>query len=209
MGDEVLPLPPQFALGRPVPAGESRRRAGGFLPRRPGAGAGVSADPRRADLWRSRLGIYDWGDTEPGSFNSASSSVPCGPPAWRGAFFAINAHLRQEVQFGGGLTVQAGWQWRGRSGHLFRTGLEDFNGKSEQYQFGDQYEQQIGVGMWYDFERGDSRRWGLMPRRPRRRRNNTADTAVARQWARLFLAGALYLPRPRLMPVRRLISERV
>ena len=99
------------------------------------------------------VGHFTTGATpSPGSFNSASSSVRCGPPAWRAPpFFAINAHLRQEVQFGGGLTVQAGWQWRGRSGHLFRTGLEFFDGKSEQYQFSDQFERQIGVGMWYDF----------------------------------------------------------
>ncbi len=96
--------------------------------------------------------FYDWGDTEPWEFQFGFEFSPMRPTGLEGApFFAINAHLRQEVQFGGGLTVQAGWQWRGRSGHLFRTGLEYFNGKSEQYQFGDQYEQQIGVGMWYDF----------------------------------------------------------
>ena len=88
----------------------------------------------------------------PGSFSSASSTVRPAPPGRRGApFFAINGHLRQEVHFGGALTVQTGWQWRGPSGHLFRVGLEYFNGKSEQYQFTNQFEQQIGVGMWYDF----------------------------------------------------------
>ena len=47
--------------------------------------------------------------------------------------------------------MQTGWQWRGPSGHLMRLGLEYFNGKSEQYQFTNDYEQQIGVGLWYDF----------------------------------------------------------
>jgi hypothetical protein len=96
--------------------------------------------------------FYDWGDTEPWEFQFGIEFSPARPTGPAGApFLAINAHLRQEVQFGGGLTIQAGWQWRGRSGHLFRIGLEYFDGKSEQYQFGDQYEQYVGVGIWYDF----------------------------------------------------------
>ena len=88
----------------------------------------------------------------PGSFNSAFEYSPAVPTGIEGApFLAINAHLRQEVNFGGGLTVQTGWAWRGQSGHLLRLGLEYFNGKSEQYQFTNDYEQQIGIGMWYDF----------------------------------------------------------
>ena len=130
----------------------SGRCAGEFLPRRPGAGAGLSADPRRAALRRSRVGRFTAGATpSPGSFSSASSTVLRGP---RAAGRAVRGHQRPSPPGGEvwrWLTVQAGWQWRGRSGHLFRIGLEYFNGKSEQYQFGDEYEQQIGVGMWYDF----------------------------------------------------------
>jgi hypothetical protein len=66
-------------------------------------------------------------------------------------FFAINTHLRQENDFGGNLTVQTGWQWRGRTGHLFRLGMQYFNGMSEQYQFYNQFEEQLGFGIWYDY----------------------------------------------------------
>ena len=70
----------------------------------------------------------------------------CGTP-----FFAINAHLRQENNFGGNLTVQTGWAWRGRSGHLFRLGMQYFTGMSDQYQFYNQFEEEIGFGVWYDY----------------------------------------------------------
>ena len=37
----------------------------------------------------------------------------------------LNSHLREEVDFGGNVVVQAGWQWRGRGpGHLIRIGME-------------------------------------------------------------------------------------
>jgi hypothetical protein len=67
-------------------------------------------------------------------------------------FAAINTHLREEVGFGGNLVVQAGWQWRrGGQGRLFRAGIEYYDGKSEQFEFFDQYEQKIGLGLWYDY----------------------------------------------------------
>ena len=66
-------------------------------------------------------------------------------------FFAVNAHLRQEVAFGGNLTVQTGYLWRGATGHLFRLGLQYFTGKSDQFEFFDQYEDKLGLGIWYDY----------------------------------------------------------
>ncbi len=69
----------------------------------------------------------------------------------RSTLFAVNARLRQEVDYGGNLTVQGGWAWRGRAGQLFRVGLDYFNGESDQVQFLNQFEQQIGAGVWYDF----------------------------------------------------------
>jgi len=66
-------------------------------------------------------------------------------------FAAINAHLREDVRFGGNLVVQAGIQWRGVTGHLFRLGLHYFNGMSDQFEFFDQYESKLGFGIWYDF----------------------------------------------------------
>jgi hypothetical protein len=67
-------------------------------------------------------------------------------------FVALAGHLREEVDFGGNLVVQAGWQWRQpRSGHLFRLGVEYFNGKSDQFEFFDRYENKIGLALWYDY----------------------------------------------------------
>lgn len=79
--------------------------------------------------------------------------APARPTGMRGApFFAINGHLRQELDFSGNLVVQAGWAWRGdHSSHLLRTGLHYYNGASNQFSFFRDYEQQIGAGVWYDF----------------------------------------------------------
>ncbi len=67
-------------------------------------------------------------------------------------FATIHAHLREEARFGGHFSVQAGWQLqRGPSGALFRFGGEYVNGKSTQGSFFKEYENRIGVGMWYDF----------------------------------------------------------
>lgn len=68
-----------------------------------------------------------------------------------GPFLAVNGRLRQEVDFGGGFTLQTGWAWRSRRGQLLRFGLHYFNGQSEQCQFYREHEQQIGLGLWYDF----------------------------------------------------------
>jgi len=66
-------------------------------------------------------------------------------------FFAVNGHLLQELNFGGNLNVQLGWQWRGPSNHLFRVGLQYFCGASDQFEFQDLYESKIGFGIWADF----------------------------------------------------------
>ena len=77
------------------------------------------------------------------------------PPAPTGTFgapfFAVNGRIRQEVDYGGSLTVQSGWSWRGEGGHLFRVGVHYFNGKSDQCQFFNEHEELIGLGVWYDY----------------------------------------------------------
>ena len=90
-----------------------------------------------SEPWEFQFGI-DWSSPEP--------TGRCGGP-----FFAVNCRLRQEVGFGGNMTVQNGWQWRGRSGHLMRIGMQYFHGQSDQYQFFTEHEEQIGVGLWYDY----------------------------------------------------------
>lgn len=67
-------------------------------------------------------------------------------------FLAVNGHLREELDFGGTFTAQAGWSWRGPSnGHLLRLGVQYVNGGSTQMQFFDRHEEQLGVGIWFDY----------------------------------------------------------
>lgn len=93
------------------------------------------------------------GGSEPWEFQFGLEYSPVEPLALGGApFAAINAHLREEVSFGGSLTVQAGWQWRGRSdGRRFRLGVQYFNGKSEQFEFFDEHEELAATGLWFDY----------------------------------------------------------
>jgi hypothetical protein len=91
--------------------------------------------------------------SQPWEFQLGLDYAPRTPTGIRGApFLAINGHLRQELDFGGGLTVQLGWAWRSDvNARLFRTGLQYYNGNSPQYAFLPVFEQQVGWGMWYDF----------------------------------------------------------
>ena len=60
----------------------------------------------------------------------------CGTP-----FFAVCGHLRQVNDYGGNVDVETGWAWRGRTGSVFRLGMQYFNGMSEQGQFYNKYEE--------------------------------------------------------------------
>jgi hypothetical protein len=92
------------------------------------------------------------GQAKPWEFQFGADFCSNKPTGHRGApFFAINCHLHEEVDFSGNLTVQTGWMWRGTSGHLFRIGMQYFNGMSDQGQFFRNFEEQIGGGIWYDF----------------------------------------------------------
>jgi hypothetical protein len=97
--------------------------------------------------------FYTDGGSEPWEFQFGAEYSPMAHPGWRGdPFAAINAHLRQEVNFGGSLVVQVGWQWlSAANGSRLRTGFQYFNGKNEQYQFYYDYVQQFGYGIWYDY----------------------------------------------------------
>ena len=69
----------------------------------------------------------------------------------RAPFLAVNSHLREEVDFGGHLVVQTGWQWRGAgSGRLVRMGMVYSAGMSEQFAFFDRYEEKLGLAVWHD-----------------------------------------------------------
>jgi hypothetical protein len=96
------------------------------------------------------------GGAEPWQFQFGAEYSPQPVVHWLGwagtPFAALNGSLREEVDFGGGLNVVAGWQLRGpESGRLLRLGLQYYNGKSYQFSFFDQHEQLLGVGLWYDY----------------------------------------------------------
>jgi hypothetical protein len=97
--------------------------------------------------------FYTDGGAKPWEFQLGAEYVPA---RWNGSrgvpFAAINGHLREEVDFGGELSVQAGWAWRASRGEqLLRVGLQYVNGPSPMYEFYQDFEEQIGVGLWYDF----------------------------------------------------------
>ena len=78
--------------------------------------------------------------------------APSRPTGIRGEpFFALNGHIREELNYSGNFVAQAGWAWRGQTSHLLRTGFHYYNGLSDQYSFYRNFEQQIGGGVWYDF----------------------------------------------------------
>jgi hypothetical protein len=92
------------------------------------------------------------GGAEPWEFQFGTELSDPGPTGVHGTpFLAANAHLREEHEFGGDVTLQTGWLWRGRSGQVTRMGLHLYNGKSSQYQIFNNSEQQIGFGLWYDY----------------------------------------------------------
>jgi hypothetical protein len=92
------------------------------------------------------------GGAQPWEFQFGTELSKAGPTGLQGTpFLAINAHLREDVDFGGDINTEAGWLWRNESGQLMRAGVQYYNGKSSQYQTFDKFEQQIGFGLWYDF----------------------------------------------------------
>ena len=66
-------------------------------------------------------------------------------------FVAVNGRVREDVNVGGDVNVQAGWLRRGILGQTLRYGFNFYTGKSSQSQFFRDSEQQLGMGVWYDF----------------------------------------------------------
>jgi hypothetical protein len=90
---------------------------------------------------------------EPWEFQFGADWAPACDTGLRGApFAAANCHLREEVDFGGNLVLQAGWAWRSLPrGSLSRLGVEYYRGKSDQYEYYDRSEERFGWGIWIDF----------------------------------------------------------
>jgi len=97
-------------------------------------------------------GFLNDGGNQPWEFQFGAEYRPSQPTGWRGApFWALNAHLREEVDFGGSFTGEAGWAWRGPgSGHLLRLGVQYFTGHTRQFEFLGRSEDLIGLGIWLD-----------------------------------------------------------
>jgi hypothetical protein len=89
---------------------------------------------------------------KPWEFQFGADYSPLAPSKRGSPFAAINGYIRQEQNFSGNLVVQAGWQWRPwNEGKLLRVGVQYYNGKSNQFEFYDRFENKVGVGIWYDF----------------------------------------------------------
>lgn len=100
------------------------------------------------------VGVATYADvSEPWEFQFGLDYSPLVETGARGSpFFAFNTALRQEVNFGGNIVVQTGWQWRPTDkGKTLRLGLQYYNGKSNQFSFYNENENKVGLGMWYDY----------------------------------------------------------
>jgi len=115
-------------------------------------GVGFFPNPDLRLYGETAWAYYTDGGSKPWEFQFGIEYSPA-EPTFRTAspFFAINSHLREEVDYSGNVTVQTGLQWRGHSGHLLRIGMQYFNGMSDTYEFFHTHEEQIGMGLWYDF----------------------------------------------------------
>ena len=92
--------------------------------------------------------------TDPWEFQVGAEYSPVydASVAHRGTpFAAIHGHLFQELDFGGYLNLQVGWQWRGATNNLLRLGAEFYDGCDDQFQFHALHQRKIGFGLWYDF----------------------------------------------------------
>jgi hypothetical protein len=96
--------------------------------------------------------FHNSGGAEPWEFQFGNELSKPGPTGFEGSpFLATNGRLREEHNYGGDFTAQTGWMWRGADGKVFRLGGHYYVGKSSQFQFYDKFEEQIGIGLWYDF----------------------------------------------------------
>lgn len=93
------------------------------------------------------------GGAKPLEFQFGGEYAPLPMTQFTGApFAAVNAHLREDFDFNGGVNVVAGWGWQGvHSKRRLRLGLNYYNGPSLQYEFFDRWENLVGGGIWLDY----------------------------------------------------------
>jgi hypothetical protein len=115
-------------------------------------GVGYFLNPNIRLYSEAAWAFYTDGGAKPWEFQFGLEYSPIEPTyQWAAPFVAMNTHLREENDFGGNFTFQTGLQWRGHNGQLLRLGMQYFNGMSDMYQFFPRHEEQIGLGLWYDF----------------------------------------------------------
>ena len=92
-------------------------------------------------------------EAQPWQFQMGAEYSFTGADAVLGApFVATHMEFRQEVDFDPALNTLAGWQWRGpESGRTLRVGVQYFRGPSNQFEFVDRYDDQLGFGVWFDY----------------------------------------------------------
>ncbi len=117
--------------------------------------AGISYETSLSTRVYGEMGyaLGNEGGAEPLEFQWGAEYTPLAKSAAIGApFAAVNRHIREDFNFGGGWNVAAGWGWQGpQTGRRIRLGLNYYRGPSLQWEFFDQREELLGGGIWVDF----------------------------------------------------------
>lgn len=117
--------------------------------------AGISHDLNESSRIYGEIGYaagYQAG-ARPLELQSGVEYTPVARSSIVGApFLAVNCHLREDFDFGGGVNIVSGWGWLGaETGHRLRIGLNYYYGPSLQWEFFDRRESLVGGGIWVDF----------------------------------------------------------
>ena len=115
------------------------------------AGIAVQADSLRTYLQVGFAPVVN-GPAEPWEIEIGAEVLPPCRDYWGNAFAAMHVHLRQENDFGGVVSLEAGWRWQPTQfGTILRIGLHGSIGRSPHYQLYEFSERQIGVAGGIDF----------------------------------------------------------
>ena len=93
------------------------------------------------------------GGAKPWEFQFGAEYSSICATGFRGSpFVAANGHILQARNWGGNIVFQCGWQWRAKNyGDLLRFGFQYLEGMTPRYEFFQNSERQLGLGLWYDF----------------------------------------------------------
>lgn len=93
------------------------------------------------------------GGAKPLEFQVGTQYTPIADRGIRGSpFIGINSYVREDFGYRQSMNLVAGWQWLGaNTRHLFRAGMQYFNGPSMQYSFPNRHDELLGGGIWLDF----------------------------------------------------------